>query len=754
MGATRASGGVVYGPGGPTSDSIPAWLSNGEYVIKAASVQKYGLGLLDMINAGRYALGGLVSRAGRRKFDTGGLVATWGGSMSLSGGDTNPLAQIWFEAIRAINAAASAGAAVISAHFSTMRDRVLGTIRDLRTRAMIEYAPMVRGLVTQTTTMRALIERQMLNMVLTNVRLFTNMRTTLNKTTLYLSLEVLRSFTGMRTAVERTVNSMIGGIGTHFARLPRTIATPVNAVIDRVLNRGLFRAFNQIVMELGLNKEWTISAAPGVQLAQSGGGGTRLASGGRVPGHSPNDRADNIPAWLTAGEWVHPVDAVRYYGADLMEKIRSRKIPREQLAHYADGGDVQRRATGGQIFAKTLSVFPRAKLNSSYRPGDPGYHGRNMAADMGEAGFSGGIGRAYIAAMKRWWVDTFGRTAQEIIYNGLGNDRTNIYAGRPHAYSAGTQAQHRNHLHVAYVGALAGATGGPGVSMIIGGAPSVAPPAWYGKYQNAEGVLKALEGSIKAADELSKYGKPGKMYQGLSDKAVEYVWSKAKPQVETLFAGMVGQLAGAIAPGATASGPIVDIVRSVATKYGWGSGNEWNSLVQLIKKESSFRNTAQNPTSTAYGLFQFLNSTWGTVGGYKTSDPGLQTEFGLRYIKGRYGSPSQALQFHLANNWYGEGGPVEAEGNADAPTLFDTGGWLPPGLTTVLNATNKPEPILTSEQWADLTNSRTQATPGNVIGNLHLHQVQNNLESAVAEVNHWARKYDRGGRYSPVGGGR
>jgi hypothetical protein len=750
-GGGYATGGYVRGPGTPTSDSIPAWLSNGEYVINAASVQKYGLGLLHMINAGKYALGGLV-KAGRRKFAGGGLAATWGGTMSLTGGDTNPLAQIWFEAIQAINMAAAAGAAVISAQFASMRDRVLGTIRDLRTRTLYEFAPLVRGVVAQATTMRTLVDRQILTMSLNAVRTFTGMRTTLNRLTLDLSLAQVRTFTGMRTAVEATVNAMVGAIGTHFARLPRTTATPVNAVIDQVLNRGLFRAFNQIVLELGLNKEWTIAAAPGVQLAQTGGG-TRLATGGRVPGHSPNDKADNIPAWLTAGEWVHPVDAVRYYGSDLMEKIRRRKIPREQLAHYADGGDVQRRATGGQIFAKTLTAFPRAKLNSGYRPGDPGYHGRDMAADMGEAGFSGGIGRAYIAAMKRWWVDTFGRTAQEIIYNGLGNDRTNINNGAPYPYSAATQAEHRNHLHVAYAGVLAGATGGPGVGGVLPGI-MIAPPAWFSKYGDANGVLKVLQESVKAADKLTAYGKPGKMYDSMADKAVEYVWSKAKPQVETLFAGMAGQLAGAIAGASGATGPIVDIVRSVASKYGWGSGNEWNSLAKLIEKESSWRNTAQNPTSTAYGLFQFLNSTWAGVGGYKTSDPGLQTEFGLRYIKGRYGSPSQALAFHLANNWYSEGGEVSPEGNADAPTLYDTGGWLPPGLTTVLNATNKPEPILTSQQWAELTGSREEAVPGSVIGNLHLHQVQNNLESAVAEVNHWARKYDRGGRYSPVGGAR
>ncbi|WP_432114013.1 phage tail tape measure protein [Streptomyces sp. S1] len=53
-------GGPVYGPGTERSDSIPTWLSRGEYVIKAASVRKYGLAMFDRLNAGRYAGGGLL----------------------------------------------------------------------------------------------------------------------------------------------------------------------------------------------------------------------------------------------------------------------------------------------------------------------------------------------------------------------------------------------------------------------------------------------------------------------------------------------------------------------------------------------------------------------------------------------------------------------------------------------------------------------------------------------------------------------
>lgn len=52
--AFRRIVGRISGPGTGTSDSVPAMLSNGEYVIRASSVRKYGAGLLDQINAGIY----------------------------------------------------------------------------------------------------------------------------------------------------------------------------------------------------------------------------------------------------------------------------------------------------------------------------------------------------------------------------------------------------------------------------------------------------------------------------------------------------------------------------------------------------------------------------------------------------------------------------------------------------------------------------------------------------------------------------
>ena len=60
-GKTIATGGPVFGPGTATSDSIPAMLSNGEYVINAAAVARYGMDTFNRLNSQRYASGGYVA---------------------------------------------------------------------------------------------------------------------------------------------------------------------------------------------------------------------------------------------------------------------------------------------------------------------------------------------------------------------------------------------------------------------------------------------------------------------------------------------------------------------------------------------------------------------------------------------------------------------------------------------------------------------------------------------------------------------
>ncbi len=70
-----ADGGAIAGPGTGTSDSLLARVSNGEYIMRAASVERYGTGFMDAIN--RLAL---------PRFADGGKVG--GSSVPAAGGMT------------------------------------------------------------------------------------------------------------------------------------------------------------------------------------------------------------------------------------------------------------------------------------------------------------------------------------------------------------------------------------------------------------------------------------------------------------------------------------------------------------------------------------------------------------------------------------------------------------------------------------------------------------------------------------------
>ena len=83
-----------------------------------------------------------------------------------------------------------------------------------------------------------------------------------------------------------------------------------------------------------------------------------------------------------------------------------------------------------------------------------------------------------------------------------------------------------------------------------------------------------------------------------------------------------------------------------------GSGSEFSCLENLWGKESGWNPNAQNPSSTAYGIPQFLDSTWAGTGIAKTSDGYRQIDAGLIYIENRYGSPCGAWSHSQSTGWY------------------------------------------------------------------------------------------------------
>lgn len=79
---------------------------------------------------------------------------------------------------------------------------------------------------------------------------------------------------------------------------------------------------------------------------------------------------------------------------------------------------------------------------------------------------------------------------------------------------------------------------------------------------------------------------------------------------------------------------------------------QWICLEKLWTRESNWRHTAQNKTSTAFGIAQFLDATWGAVGFEKSRNPYVQIQAGLVYIEKRYKTPCKALAHSDRVGWY------------------------------------------------------------------------------------------------------
>lgn len=86
--------------------------------------------------------------------------------------------------------------------------------------------------------------------------------------------------------------------------------------------------------------------------------------------------------------------------------------------------------------------------------------------------------------------------------------------------------------------------------------------------------------------------------------------------------------------------------------------SEWKCLRNLWQKESHFNPKAKNMHSGAFGIAQFMPTTWGNYKVTKTADARLQIKYGLRYILKRYGTDADpngacnAWSFWQKHKWY------------------------------------------------------------------------------------------------------
>jgi hypothetical protein len=418
-----------------------------------------------------------------------------------------------------------------------------------------------------------------------------------------------------------------------------------------------------------------------------------FATGGVMPGYTPGRDVHSFYSptagslYLSGGEAIMRPEFTRLVGGEQgVEEINRAARAGDvntlsQILHFAAGGVMPSMGpvAGVNAFADAgvwrglwgivKSAFPNAIKTSDYRPGsrtvsgNGSYHARGMAVDL-----AGPMGPIF-----NYLHDNYGNS-NEIIYSPA-NGRQ-IKNGRPYMYGGAVRSMHFNHVHWANQSVPGGAAGGPAGAW--DGDVFVPHPFLEKAGVSASGDLeKAYARAAKKQlnEIIAKHSKQlgGNQFSYQLGKGVMEATRKGLTDKATEYGKTMGMSGGV--PGA-ANGPVRQMAREILEKMGWG--DQWGDLDWLVTRESGWRPTAQNPSSTAYGLFQFLNGTWGTVGATKTSDPLKQIQAGIKYIQQRYGDVRGARRFWERNHWYKDGTQSAKSGWAvvgeEGPELINLGG--------------------------------------------------------------------------------
>lgn len=447
---------------------------------------------------------------------------------------------------------------------------------------------------------------------------------------------------------------MRDNLGGAFDSLKRRLGTPVNWVIDNVVNK-LIGGWNRV------NNIWGGSDVSTVSPIQ-------FRTGGQVPGRG---NRDTVPALLTPGEYVMRKDAVNRLGVQYLESLNSGREEQQQrtlmqrvinrIPRFQTGGLV-----GPIVQAAKLVQSLGYRILSGYRPGSRtrsgslSYHARGMAIDVPPS-------------MKLFNIlrDTY-PWATELIFTPAGIRQ--LWHGSPHIYSGGVASDHYSHIHLALATGLRRAVGTV-VGLARKAIESLAKSQVGGILDSITGGITKLLPKFPGKGLLSGMAKGifGKMSKGIRDKAIEKV-------KDFLFGGGG---TGSTAGGGTLGNWVRQAMALTNTPASW-----FQPLLGLARHESGGNPRAINNWDInarrgdpSRGLFQTIGATFRAY-----SLPGLKDIYNpvhnavaaIRYIKSRYGSIFRIPSYRGGNRFVGG---------------YDAGGILPPGVTIAANNTGSNEVV-------------------------------------------------------------
>ncbi|UKA64141.1 lytic transglycosylase domain-containing protein [Arthrobacter sp. FW306-04-A] len=172
------------------------------------------------------------------------------------------------------------------------------------------------------------------------------------------------------------------------------------------------------------------------------------------------------------------------------------------------------------------------------------------------------------------------------------------------------------------------------------------------KYQEGQVALAAYEAAQEAKREAAQ--RQAEAAAAEANRQAQQAQQSQQPISSGLGGGGTGSGSRGGGGGSVVNDPAGarQYASSRLGAYGWGQ-EQMQCLSQLWTQESSWMTDATNPSSGAYGVAQALPpDKYYSAGSDWLSNYRTQIDWGLGYIRDRYGSPCNAWQHEMGFNWY------------------------------------------------------------------------------------------------------
>ncbi|MGW9825061.1 tape measure domain-containing protein [Brevibacterium pityocampae] len=462
----------------------------------------------------------------------------------------------------------------------------------------------------------------------------------------------------VRNSVPAAFRAGKDAIARAWDKVRDAAKAPVRFVIDTVINKGVIDKFNDIAKFFQVpekDRPKRVKMPPGFRR------------GGKVWGEG-TETSDSIPAMLSNNEHVWTAKEVRGAGGHgAMYKLRD--LARRGALALAEGGPAFLPAlAGGGTLIDAANWWVRKGARGSRHPAFGGAvrsgHSRNSLHYQDRA------------------VDlNFGPGGQNATEMGFFDRHVSEFKKLfPKIRVIWRAPGHYNHMHID--------TGnGADIGNFSGAAASGAGASIDGFLAPFTKIKDAISG------QMERFGPVGKIIAGAGRWAVErpIQWIKDNiSRVSDLVEDTIDS-AGRFVRNTVAQGR--------GRVWAHAKGVPWGDLDYIASRESGWDPQAKNPRSSAAGIPQLIADNQRTYGVYPIRSFPVEAQLNAmhRYVMDRYKSWPAARRYWQSHRHYAGGGAV-----LPRPVKYDAGGYLPPGLTTVLNATGKPEPVFTEDQFATM----------------------------------------------------